>query len=212
MNGVFEEVDIASGRVLQHWESLDHVDLDESYAFVPEDASEPYDYFHINSIKPTPDGRYHRVQPLRGGALRRGAAQLQLPRLPQGLALTPDGEGPVGIDREPSPSNRSQVTLAAGCPGRQDDRGGDDCGQHVAMTYPPDERARLVNDGNRVSAVVELAEGGTECGIRGCGLHRRTQGHHVRVVAGGDRVHDLVSRQDAEVSVILAENRERACP
>ena len=56
MNGVFEEIDIATGTVLQHWESLDHVDLDESYAGVPDKASEPYDYFHINAVHPTPDG------------------------------------------------------------------------------------------------------------------------------------------------------------
>ena len=57
MNGIFEEVDIATGRVLHHWESLDHVALTESHAGVPKDATtEPYDYFHINSVAPTPDG------------------------------------------------------------------------------------------------------------------------------------------------------------
>ena len=57
MNGIFEEVDIATGAVLHHWESLDHVALTESHAGVPEDATtEPYDYFHINSVAPTPDG------------------------------------------------------------------------------------------------------------------------------------------------------------
>ncbi len=58
LNGVFEEIDIATRTVLHHWESLDHVTLDESYAGVPTSADEPYDYFHINSIKPTPDGHY----------------------------------------------------------------------------------------------------------------------------------------------------------
>lgn len=58
LNGVFEEIHIASGKVLRHWESLDHIDLEESYAGVPEDASEPYDYFHINSVNPTPDGNF----------------------------------------------------------------------------------------------------------------------------------------------------------
>ena len=56
MNGIFEEVDLVTGAVLHHWESLDHVDLAESYAGVPEDPAEPYDYFHINSVGPTPDG------------------------------------------------------------------------------------------------------------------------------------------------------------
>lgn len=58
LNGVFEEIDIATGAVLQHWESLDHVGLDESYAGVPTSADEPYDYFHINSVKQTPDGHF----------------------------------------------------------------------------------------------------------------------------------------------------------
>ncbi len=56
MNGIFEEVDLATGEVLHHWESLDHVALTESHAGVPSDPTEPYDYFHINSVAPTPDG------------------------------------------------------------------------------------------------------------------------------------------------------------
>ena len=56
MNGIFEEVDLATGKVLHHWESLDHVALTESHAGVPADPTEPYDYFHINSVAPTPDG------------------------------------------------------------------------------------------------------------------------------------------------------------
>jgi hypothetical protein len=56
MNGVFEEIDLATGTVLLHWESLDHVDVTESHAGVPKDPDEPYDYFHINSVNPTPDG------------------------------------------------------------------------------------------------------------------------------------------------------------
>ncbi|GAA3614822.1 arylsulfotransferase family protein [Microlunatus ginsengisoli] len=58
MDGVFEELDLATGRVLQHWSSLDHVGLAESYAGIPEDPDEPYDYFHINSVEPTPDGHF----------------------------------------------------------------------------------------------------------------------------------------------------------
>jgi len=57
MNGILEEIDLATGKVLLHWESFDHVDLAESYASVPEDPDEPYDYFHINSVNPTPDGQ-----------------------------------------------------------------------------------------------------------------------------------------------------------
>jgi uncharacterized protein YndB with AHSA1/START domain len=56
MNGIFEEIDLATGKVLHHWESLDHVALTESHAGVPKDPTEPYDYFHINSVAPAPDG------------------------------------------------------------------------------------------------------------------------------------------------------------
>lgn len=56
MNGIFEEVDLATGKVLHHWESLDHVALTESHAGVPKDPTEPYDYFHINSVATAPDG------------------------------------------------------------------------------------------------------------------------------------------------------------
>jgi Arylsulfotransferase (ASST) len=43
LDGIAQEVDIESGKVLFEWHSLEHVGLDESY-------TKPYDYFHINSI------------------------------------------------------------------------------------------------------------------------------------------------------------------
>ena len=52
--GVVQEVDIATGRVLFEWHSADHVDPAESYEPLPKDAT-PWDYFHVNSIDP--DGR-----------------------------------------------------------------------------------------------------------------------------------------------------------
>jgi hypothetical protein len=58
MDGVFEEVDLVTGKVKTHWSALDHIGLDESHAGIPDDADEPDDYFHINSIKPTPDGHF----------------------------------------------------------------------------------------------------------------------------------------------------------
>jgi Arylsulfotransferase (ASST) len=49
--GVVQEVDIASGEVLFEWRSLDHVDIEESYAhFPPDNPDFRYDYFHVNSI------------------------------------------------------------------------------------------------------------------------------------------------------------------
>ncbi len=58
--GVVQEVDIASGKVLFEWHSSDHVSLTESYAKPPPAArgakAAPYDYFHLNSIDVEPNG------------------------------------------------------------------------------------------------------------------------------------------------------------
>jgi hypothetical protein len=51
LDGIAQEVDIATGEVLLEWHSLDHVGLDETYRPVPEEAGENFDYFHINSIE-----------------------------------------------------------------------------------------------------------------------------------------------------------------
>lgn len=56
-DNVVQEIDIATGRVLFEWHSLAHVPIGESYLKkVPKKASEPYDYFHVNSIEPGPRG------------------------------------------------------------------------------------------------------------------------------------------------------------
>jgi hypothetical protein len=54
--GALQEVDIASGRVVFEWHSIDHVALDESYEERPRKSSIPYDYFHVNSIDVDTDG------------------------------------------------------------------------------------------------------------------------------------------------------------
>ncbi|MBA2714893.1 MAG: arylsulfotransferase family protein [Rubrobacteraceae bacterium] len=56
LDGIAQEVDIESGEVIFEWHSLDHVDLDESYYRPPPDLKTSFDYFHINSIDPYPDG------------------------------------------------------------------------------------------------------------------------------------------------------------
>jgi hypothetical protein len=58
--GIVQEIDIATGRVLFEWHSFPQVGLKESYAKHPP-AKEgrkamPYDYFHINSIELEPNG------------------------------------------------------------------------------------------------------------------------------------------------------------
>ncbi|HSZ69884.1 MAG TPA: arylsulfotransferase family protein [Solirubrobacteraceae bacterium] len=51
-DAIFQEIDLASGRVLLEWHSLDHVALEESYAPVEAD----WDFFHINSVDVDGDG------------------------------------------------------------------------------------------------------------------------------------------------------------
>ena len=54
--GHAQEIDLATGKLLSAWRSLDHIGVGESYEPPPKKASTPYDYFHINSISETPDG------------------------------------------------------------------------------------------------------------------------------------------------------------
>jgi Arylsulfotransferase (ASST) len=57
MASIAQEVDVATGRVLFEWNSLDHVELTESHQnLVGGTAKAPYDYFHINSVSLAPDG------------------------------------------------------------------------------------------------------------------------------------------------------------
>ncbi|MDA8296728.1 MAG: arylsulfotransferase family protein [Actinomycetota bacterium] len=46
--GVIQEIDIATGKVLFQWNSLDHVPVTDSYTKATGDS--PVDYFHINSV------------------------------------------------------------------------------------------------------------------------------------------------------------------
>jgi len=52
IDGVVQELDIGSGRVLFEWHSLDHVKLNESYQGV----ATRFDFFHVNSIDVDADG------------------------------------------------------------------------------------------------------------------------------------------------------------
>jgi hypothetical protein len=51
-DAIFQEIDLASGRLLLEWHSLDHIALQESYAPVGAD----WDFFHINSVDLDGDG------------------------------------------------------------------------------------------------------------------------------------------------------------
>jgi len=50
LDGVVQEVDIETGKVLFEWHSLEHVALEESYFGPSPDLKTSFDYFHINSI------------------------------------------------------------------------------------------------------------------------------------------------------------------
>jgi WD40 repeat protein len=56
LEGIAQEVDIATGEVLFEWHSLDHVALEESYYEPPKKPEGTFDYFHINSIDVDHDG------------------------------------------------------------------------------------------------------------------------------------------------------------
>ncbi len=50
LDGVIQQIDIHTGLVMWEWHSLGHVDVSESYSKLPGLATNPYDYFHINSL------------------------------------------------------------------------------------------------------------------------------------------------------------------
>ena len=67
LEGVVQELDIATGRVLFEWRSWPEVALEESYAKVPKAErgaeADAYDYFHINSVGEDADGDSPRLRP-----------------------------------------------------------------------------------------------------------------------------------------------------
>jgi Arylsulfotransferase (ASST) len=61
-DGILQEVDIQTGRVLFEWHSYPQVGIAESYAPPPKAKAgakaPPYDYFHMNSIEVEPNGNF----------------------------------------------------------------------------------------------------------------------------------------------------------
>jgi hypothetical protein len=55
INGIVQEVDIRTGRVLFQWNSADHVPYGQSEQPLPASASTPWDWFHINAVHLTRD-------------------------------------------------------------------------------------------------------------------------------------------------------------
>jgi Arylsulfotransferase (ASST) len=56
IDGIVQEIDIKTGKVLFQWNSADHVPYSESEQPLPASASTPWDWFHINAVKVVSDG------------------------------------------------------------------------------------------------------------------------------------------------------------
>src|SRR5699024_3554903 len=56
VDGVIQEIDIDTGRVLYEWHTLDHLSLEESYKPVPTEAESHWDFIHFNSIAEDANG------------------------------------------------------------------------------------------------------------------------------------------------------------
>ena len=56
IDGVVQEIDIRTGRVLFEWNSADHVPYRQSEQPLPASSSTPWDWFHINAVHLASDG------------------------------------------------------------------------------------------------------------------------------------------------------------
>jgi Arylsulfotransferase (ASST) len=56
INGVVQEIDIRTGKVLFQWNSEDHVPFGQSEQPLPSSPSTPWDWFHINAVHIDTDG------------------------------------------------------------------------------------------------------------------------------------------------------------
>lgn len=56
INGVVQEIDIKTGKVLFEWNSADHVPYSQSEQPLPASPSQPWDWFHVNAVKLDTDG------------------------------------------------------------------------------------------------------------------------------------------------------------
>ena len=55
IDGVVQEIDIATGKVLFQWDSADHVPYAQSEQPLPASSNTPWDWFHVNAVKPDGD-------------------------------------------------------------------------------------------------------------------------------------------------------------
>jgi hypothetical protein len=56
IDGIVQEIDIRTGKVLFQWNSADHVPYGQSEEPLPASASTPWDWFHVNAVHLAGDG------------------------------------------------------------------------------------------------------------------------------------------------------------
>ena len=56
IDGIVQEIDIRTGKVLFQWNSADHVPYSASEVPLPASADKPWDWFHINAVHLAADG------------------------------------------------------------------------------------------------------------------------------------------------------------
>ncbi|MFC1403934.1 MULTISPECIES: arylsulfotransferase family protein [Streptacidiphilus] len=56
IDGLVQEIDIRTGKVLFQWNSADHVPYGQSEQPLPASSSTPWDWFHVNAVKVDTDG------------------------------------------------------------------------------------------------------------------------------------------------------------
>jgi len=56
IDGIVQEIDISTGKVLFQWNSADHVPYSDSHTPRPASAAMPWDWFHINAVHLDTDG------------------------------------------------------------------------------------------------------------------------------------------------------------
>jgi hypothetical protein len=57
LDGIVQEIEVETGRILFEWHALDHIGVEDSYIAIPgSDPDRPSDYVHMNAITIAPDG------------------------------------------------------------------------------------------------------------------------------------------------------------
>jgi hypothetical protein len=58
IDGIVQEIDIATGKVLFQWDSADHVPYSDSEVPLPSSPNTPWDWFHVNAVQLDDQGNF----------------------------------------------------------------------------------------------------------------------------------------------------------